>query len=377
MKNIKLIASMLLGVGMGLSVTSCLNSDDPYRAGFSFIKPTTVRTNFYANNTNDTLIVRCLGPWMISTSTPDASWCQIESMQGKGDAIYSLGVTFEPNMTGRSRLVQFTIRDTDHPDEAYSSWQYLQYATRGDGSLGNAALVKSITSSDGYRADIEYDDKARPIKYARFNLNGDGQPAEDQLTINYNERDGQLTVNMSGYEAKGSMDSGYQTENLLGSNDTIGYRLQYYGNGMPISSNYAFNFVAGSGTRGMRAYSYLLNGQSLAPDSVHNADSLKYRRQWKNSTEVYSEALKLEYSKMDNRCQSVDVNHLLLGFAECHPLQLLSMFRYTRNTNIIARALSKDGSIEVTTELNPDKSVKHMVVKDARKGTEVTYDFTY
>ena len=98
---------------------------------------------------------------------------------------------------------------------------------------------------------------------------------------------------------------------------------------------------------------------------------------WNSDKVEYVEKLKLEYSDMDNRCQSVDPNQLLLGFADCHSMQLLSMFRYTRSTSIIKRALSAEGSIEVTTELNADKSIRQMIVKDARKGTEVTYDFTY
>ena len=61
----------------------------------------------------------------------------------------------------------------------------------------------------------------------------------------------------------------------------------------------------------------------------------------------------------------------------CDPLQLVSLFRYCRSTSIVTRATSADGSIQVTTELNSDKSVRRMVVADAIKGTEVTYDFTY
>ena len=39
--------------------------------------------------------------------------------------------------------------------------------------------------------------------------------------------------------------------------------------------------------------------------------------------------------------------------------------------------MSSHGNIQVTTELNSDKSVHRMVVADGIKGTEVTYDFTY
>ena len=80
---------------------------------------------------------------------------------------------------------------------------------------------------------------------------------------------------------------------------------------------------------------------------------------------------------MDNRYQSVDANQLILGMADCEPLQLLSMFRYTRSTSILKKAISKDGTIDVSTELNADRSVHRMVVKDACHNTETTYDFTY
>ena len=366
---------ILLGLVTGVTVTSCLSDDEAYNAGFVFSNPTSPYTYLYANNTSDSLIMQCLGPWQITTSTPDASWCKIEKMSGRGNAIYSLQVDFEQNNTGNSRNAQFMIRDTDHPDKAYSSWVYIQYATRGDGSLGNAALVRSIQSSDGYVATIEYDEKARPVKYVL--TNSENPLAAEQMTLSYDEYDNVLTVVRNGNELKGSMDDGYQTQRLEGANDTIGYYSQYYNNGMPVSANYAFNFVGTSNSRGKQAFSYLLNGQSLSPDSLHNTDSLKYVRQWRGEEDRYTEMLKMEYSKLDNRCQSVDVNQLLLGFAECHSMQLLSLFRYTRSTSIVARALSAKGNIEVATELNADKSVHRMVVSDRRNGTEVTYQFTY
>ena len=80
---------------------------------------------------------------------------------------------------------------------------------------------------------------------------------------------------------------------------------------------------------------------------------------------------------MDNRYQTVDVNQLLLGMDECEPLQLLSMFRLCRSTSIVKRATTTNGTIDVTTELNADRSVRRMVVKDSRRDTEVIYELTY
>lgn len=374
MKKLSFQIGTLVGLAlMGMTATSCLDNEDPYNAGFVFVKPASPYTYLFANNTEDSLVMQCLGPWEITQSS-GSSWCKVERTSGKGNATYSLRVDFEPNTTGKSRQVQFSIRDTDHPDKAYSSWLYTQYATRGDGTLGNAALVKGITSSDGWNASIEYDAKARPVKYELRNPEGS---LSDQLTVAYDERNLQVTVSRGGATMVGAMNGDYQPVELTGATDTIGYASQYYSNGMPVSATNAFKFVATSNTRGTQLFSYLLNGQSLLPDSLHKADSIRYMRRWKGEATDYIVKLKMEYGSQDNRCQSLDVNQLLLGFAECHPMQLLSMFRYTRSTSIVARALTAEGDINVTTELNADKSVSRMTVKDARKGTEVVYDFTY
>ena len=62
---------------------------------------------------------------------------------------------------------------------------------------------------------------------------------------------------------------------------------------------------------------------------------------------------------------------------ECEPLQLISMFRLCRSTSIVTRAASAGRTIDVATELNADRSVHRMVVRDSRLQTEVTYDFEY
>lgn len=374
MKNFKLFAaSTLLALTTVTALESCMSTDDPYQAGFIFSKPRYGVTGIFANTTSDSLVMRCYGPWEITASQPGQSWVTIQQMKGKGGAIYSLGVNFEQNTTGASRVAKFTIRDTDHPDEAYSSWSYLQFATRGDGSLGNAPLVKAITSSDGYKATIDYDTKGRPVKYVLTNPQGG---VAEQMTMNYNEPTATLTVTRGSSTMSGSMDEGYQSEKLVGVNDTVGYYSQYYSNGMTMPFNNAFSFV-NSSPRGMQACSYLLNGKSLNPDSLHTADSLRYVRQWKEDQVRYVEKLRLEYSTHDNRHQNVDPNQLLLGFDECQSLQLLSMFRYTRSTSIVSRAVSATGNIDVTAELMPNGSIKRMTVTDHRKGTETSYEFEY
>ena len=373
MKKVRFFANILTVLAVAAQLTACLSNEDPYNAGFRFSKPTDVRTFIYANTATDSLVMECYGEWKISADAPDASWCSIDMMKGHGDATYSLGVHFAQNTTNQARLAQFTITDTNHPNDAYATWQYLQYATRGDGSFGSAALVKGITSSDGWNVAVSYDDKCRPVKLSVKNPEGN----TDNYTMSYNEATSLITVNMGNSSLTGSMDNGYQTERLVGVGDTIGYVPQYYPNGMKVSPNYAFNYVV-SHLKRSQGYAYLLSGKSLEPDSLHNADSLVYYSRWKlvnRPTTV--ERYKLEYSQMDNRYQTVDVNQLLLGMADCDPLQLIAMFRYCRSTSIVKRATSTDGNILVTTELNSDKSVRRMVVADGVKGTEVTYDFAY
>lgn len=353
--------------------TACLSNDDPYSAGFQFSKPQQVRTHVYANTIDDTVVVYCMGPWQITSDLPNSQWCTIDNTKGKGATIYTMNVRFDQNTTGEARLAQYTITDTNHPDKAYTSWQYLQHATRGDGSFGSAALVKSITSSDNWTVTVNYDSKCRPIDLNVKNPTGNN----DNYRLDYNEGDGTLTVTSLNGIMTGTMDNGYQTEKLVGSGDTIGYTAQYYPNGIRVSGNYAFNYIA-SRVRRTQAFAYLLGGKSLEPDSLHTADSLTYYCRWKTESRPTTiERFKLEYGNMDNRYQTVDVNQLLLGMADCEPLQLLSLFRYTRSTSIITRATSDKGTIDVSTELNADRSVRRMVVKDSRQGTEVTYDFTY
>lgn len=370
---------MLAALAVAAQLTACLGNDDPHSSGFTFVKPTNVRTYIYANTTSDSLIMLSLGPWQISSDTPESQWVTIEQMKGMANAIYALGVEFKPNTTGKARLAQFTVRDTAYPDDAYASWQYLQHATRGDGSLGTAALVKTIKSSDQWEVGISYDTKSRPVQIIVKSAEG----SREEYRMEYSESSSLLSIRTPDGTVTGTMDNGYQSERLIGAGDTIGYTPQYYSNGVQMSVSAAFNYVSSSYKR-KQAYAYLIGGKDLSPDSLHTADSLVYLCRWNvppaGSTTVPEQTVeryKMEYSQIDNRYQTVDVNQLLLGMENCEPLQLLSMFRLCRSTSIVKRATSGSDVIDVTTELNADHSVKRMVVKDSRKGSEVTYEFEY
>ena len=220
--KMKKIINLFVILAVAVQLTACLSSEDPYYAGFSFEKPTNVRNALYANTTMDSVIVQCLGPWQITADVPNMEWCSIDLMKGSGSAIYSMTVNFTPNTTGISRLAQFTITDTERPSEAHATWQYLQYATRGDGSFGNAALVKTITSSDQWKVNISYDSKSRPVSLSMTDPDGHSEA----ISIAYHEPSSLLTVKMSDGTLTGTMDKGYQTEKLIGTRDDYAGRYK-------------------------------------------------------------------------------------------------------------------------------------------------------
>ena len=112
-----LFTSVLFLLASIASLSSCLGTDDPYRTGFSFVKPTSVRTTVYANTIADSVVVECVGPWQITSDTPEASaWCRVGETKGRGYSIYAFVTNFAQNTSGKPRLAQFTITDTDHPD---------------------------------------------------------------------------------------------------------------------------------------------------------------------------------------------------------------------------------------------------------------------
>lgn len=362
--------SLLLAAVAGALATSCMKDEDPYRAGFQFAY---AGTAVYANTTADSLVFVSYGPWKITPETPEATWVQLHDLTGRANTYNRLTVAYEQNTTGAARTARFSIADTDHPDDAHASWTYTQTATRGDGSLGHAALVKTISSSDGYLATISYDSQARPVRYELKNAAG----ATSVLTASYNNTEGIVTMTWGEGTVRGLMDIGYQAPELIGEQDTLGYRTQYYSQyAMTADMTQAFNFVSYR-RNSYQLYGLLLGGQPLAADSLHRADSLRYIHRLRTGQDFCNEAFQLRYSAKDNRHQSVDVNQLMLGFGECHPMLLLSMFRYVRSTSILAGATSRQRSISIDTELNADQSVSRMRVTDDRLGTTVTYTFGY
>ena len=373
MKTLRTIFAAAIVLTM---TASCLNNDDPYRAGFTFVRPTTQSTFVYANNVNEAIVLFSYGSWALNREGGDGGWCVPAIARGGGMATYTIPVSIEQNTTGAARKAQFYFYDTQHPDDAHVSLLYWQYATRGDGTLGNAADVKAISGTDGSRFELDYDAQHRP-RSLHITQNGALLHA---MSIAYT--DSTMTVQHGTKTLTATIGSDYQPQTLIGSGDTIAYQAQHYSNGYPMAANYAFNLVHKTYNGHNTHYAYLLNGQSLMPDSLHCADSLRTATVTDNKAAI--KKMKLVYSKLDNRCQSVDVNQLACGTQQCDPYQLLSLFRYTRSTSIVSEVRHDDGNVNrVEVKLNADRSVSQMTVTFAGKdgasplADSVTYTFEY
>lgn len=340
-------------------LTSCLGSDDTYNAGFVFRKPSQAINAVYANNVVDSVVIFGYGSWMVRLVDGQQGWCTFDRTEGNAETVYSIPLRFQQNTTGSLRSATFRFYDANHPDEAYVSLFYWQYATRGDGSLGSAADVKAITGSDGSRFEFAYDDQHRPIS---LNITKDGLSLHS-LSLRFNDHDSILTVTNGSRTLSSTYGNDYQPMLLVGTNDTVGYYSQYYDGYYQAPASYAFNIEHRSYGQPVKRYAMKLGGQSLQPDSLYNADSLRIA----DGENIVK--LKLNYSQADNRRQSVDVNQLIFGTEKCDPYQLLALFRYARNTSIISEATDDQGSgYVVETTLNVDGSVSRLVVKHKSDG---------
>ncbi|MGN1263298.1 MAG: hypothetical protein ACI4TW_04615 [Prevotella sp.] len=357
MKTLKVLLATALVMPM---LTACLD-DDNTASGFSGLGITVP----YANSTSGYLTFAALGDWHITQSTGN-DWCTISTMQGEGNMIYGLPMTFTQNRTGVARISNFQLID-DNESDVYVNFMVSQYATRGDGTFGEAPLVKTVTGDDGSYIEVTYDENCLPrtLKMAK------GASTLHDMTINYSETDSLFSVILDGKKLQGSYNEAFQPTTLLSETDTVGYREQ-----LSLGDFYAFNFEERHAGGEYQAQSLLLTEDwSFAPDREHRADSLSYARRYADGTK-YLERLRLEYSDNDNRYQSLDVNQLLLGIDECSPYLLLSLYKYARNSRIISAAVTGDKKYTVETTLNADRSVKTMAVTD-KQGNKVTYTFTY
>ena len=376
----KTIKSFLGICAFSALMASCLSDQDNYQAGFYVERPTSNSgvNAYYANNIADSLIFWGYGNWAIedlvlNVEGYDNSWVKIPTKEGKGLVSYSQEVSFLQNTTGKSRWAGMKIVDTSHSN-AYAPIVFFQYATRGDGSLGNAADVKSITGSDGSQIELAYDDLHRPTNVS---ITKDGSQLS-KLAITYDDKDSVMTVKDNTSEFQVKYENDFQPNLLKNGVDTVGYYTYYEemdGTLYPVYAKYAFNFRhLGMSKNTCVTHCFPKTGVSLTSDSLRNVENLFY---FKNGQRVGN--LSLTYGNKDNRCQSVDVNQLILGVEECDPYLLASLFRYTRSTSIVETAKGKQGDTDVEyvveSDLNANNSVRELRVKAGSQ--TITYTFNY
>lgn len=342
-------------------LTACLD-DENTAAGFSGLTVTTP----YANVTAGYLSFASMGDWHM-TQNSGADWCNVTCMEGNGNMFYGIPVTLTQNTTGMARTASFRLADNAEGD-AYVDFNIGQYATRGDGTLGNAALVKTVTGDDGSTISVTYDELCRPLTLV-MEKNG---ATLRTLSINYSSTDSTIIVTADGGSTlRGTYDNAYQPGTLTSGTDTVGYKSQY-----SLGSTMAFNVEEHRKNGEYTAQALLLlDNQKLDPDSEHKADSLKYQHRYTDGT-TYTEKMALSYSTKGNRNQSLDVNQLLLGIEECNPYVLLSLYKYARNSWIISEAKASDGRFVVEASVNANGSVETMGVTD-KNGKKITYTFGY
>lgn len=363
----KKIKSLFLALSAVAALSSCMSDGDSY-AGFFGVNANS-RRPVYANTAYAYLSFGSYGAWHIDQES-GSDWCRLDLMRGNGGAFYSIPARFSLNTTGTARVANFVVKDNGNPDDAYASFYFSQYATRGDGSLGNAGLVTAISGDDGSAITIDYDTLCRPTSLV---IEKDGEQLR-KLTIGYHASDSTVSVSDGTSTLMGKYDLGYQTDRLESDRDTVGY----YEQSLFAGDAYAFNVEEHRWGGEYTVQALLYTNGSLRggnPDGEYVADSLRYMHGTSAGT-VRREMLKLSYSDNSNRCQSVDVNQLLLGVEECNPYQLIAMFRDARNSKVISEASAADGKYVVQTTLNSDKSVSTMTVTD-KQGAKVKYTFTY
>ena len=345
---------------------SCLNKDDSYSSGFTVYDPANRVVSFYANGSSEPIIFFSYGNWSLTKQTA-AAWYDFTPSAGSGETYSMVKVTADENRTGESRYGMIRMNDTDHPGKANADILILQHATRGDGSLGSASDVKRITGSDGSEMRFAYDNLHRPTDFRLTR----GSEELRHLAITYRDGDSLMMVVDGATQFSSPFGKSFQPLYMISDRDSMGYTSV---NSIYITGFFNFehrNAVASTNTR--VSFVFRHTDFSLDPDSLHRADSLFFYK-----GESLQRKLGLTYSPHDNRCQSIDVNQLLLPLEDIDPYLLLSFYRYARNTSIISQAASPAGQTYARMEvaLNDNRSVHELkVIRE--DGTEVLYTFEY
>lgn len=414
----KIIKKIGLGVCACAMLVACEKAEPLTQYVISVQKPMMGEiplSCIYANQTEDSLVFYSTRPWEITTYNGDASWINIHGeMKGKAYMTCHYGVTFTQNNTGKARYTAFRITDSENANKAYASLAYQQYATRIDGSLGNAPLAKSVTSSDGGKIEIAYDDHARPISFSLKKGN-----VERTMKMSYEDREQMVTVTETNqfvykdtiYQINQAVLNGdFQELSFSGTDKAfydpycltqlatdvntsmrctvngdikrtvnashaIEYRAFYINDVFPVTFENAFKVLDQCGDFYTQYGIYYNGNGSLVIDDSHVADSMVVYRHYSDNKNVY-ETYALTYSNVSNCSTNLDVNHLIEGIENCNPYMLLSMFRMARFTQVVSEAKGRYNSYQVEVATNNDSSIKTMSVK-SKSGDTVTYSFAY
>lgn len=367
----------------------------------------------YANEYYDSLKFLSYSPWKIEQTEGDEGFVTINGQtSGKGNMIVSYGVTLSENTTGKSRFATYQIVDSEDASRAKATLRYVQFATRQDGALGNAAEVKNISGSDGSNIDITYDNRHRPLS-----ISMSAGDMKREITFAYDDNDNTVTATQSKYEfSYADTLFTYNNVKLNGSymdrflpnvnsyiyqprllmtlnssetalvntfNDTRNYIKQtmayqaFSNNGIEYSFANGFMVKNSIGNKFAQAIGVYYNGNSnLDVDSIYKADSIGVERVYSDNKHK-SEMYKLSFSNISNRMTTVDANQLMEGVANCDPYLLLSFYKLARQSYVFAKAEGKKGArYTFDTKANADGSIKTLAVTDIN-GNKTTYTFSY
>lgn len=367
----------------------------------------------YANEYSDSLKFLSYSPWKIEQTEGDEGFVTINGQtSGKGNMIVSYGVTLSENTTGKSRFATYQIVDSEDASRAKASLRYVQFATRQDGALGNAAEVKNISGSDGSNIDITYDNRHRPLS-----ISMSAGDMKREITFAYDDYENTVTATQSKYEfSYADTLFTYNNVKLNGSymdrflpnvnnyiyqprmlmtlnssetalvntfNDTRNYIKQtmayqaFSNNGIEYSFANGFMVKNSIGNKFAQAIGVYYNGKSnLDVDSIYKADSIGVERVYSDNKHK-SEMYKLSFSNISNRMTTVDANQLMEGVANCDPYLLLSFYKLARQSYVFAKAEGRKGArYTFDTKANADGSIKTLAVTDIN-GNKTTYTFSY
>lgn len=421
MKKFKTFAAMLAAAAL---FASCSDSESNASYYIQLLKPRTGDTYIsvrYANETADSLVFYSSSSWAISPYMNSAPWLKFSGpLSGNASQIVRYGVEMEPNTTGQVREAFYRISITNTSKDAYNTIAFQQMATRIDGTLGNAPLVKQISGSDGSLISIDYDAMSRPTHIALK-----GQKTELDMTIGYEKRGGTDNTTVATFTTNKHVfaynDTTYTLNNLtttgefedqsfagvrnwvlmpqmftsFKSADNASMRKQTssgFDNYMPITHEGSYAAFSPDGLYGTSyenalmvnnvlgrfstTYGVYYNSKcQLYADEKHTADSIAVVRLYSDYKRHY-ETYKLEFADIDARMNSVDVNQLIEGVDQCDPYMLLSFFKLARQTSVISKATGRYNTYTVATKQRLDKSVESMTVTD-QHGNAITYTFSY